>query len=52
MKHISQTLCQYWPDEGGAFIFEEFYVEMVSLVEGDGFVMRDIKILQEVIPLR
>ena len=45
-------MCQYWPEQGGASVFGEFHVEVVSLVEGDGFIRRDIKIMKEVIPLR
>ena len=50
-KIFSQTLCQYWPKQGGASIFGEFYVEVVSLVEGDGFIRRNIRIMKKVIPL-
>ena len=45
-------MCQYWSEEGGASVFGEFYVEMLSKVESDGFIMRNLKIHKKVILLR
>ena len=43
----TQSMCYYWPEQGVS-MFGEFYVKILSKVEGDGFILRNFKIQKEV----
>ena len=46
--YSQQMLYQYWPEENVSLNFVDFTIETQSKTKGDGFVQRNIKILQKV----